>query len=63
MNKFVYTKAQSRVIGQEQLSPKIMKKSEVISDQPTDVVNYRVALMGLKTPLSLRLQKNVNFLG
>ena len=25
-NKFVYTKAQSRVIGQEQLCPKIMKK-------------------------------------
>ena len=24
-NKFVYTKAQSRVIGQEQLCPKIMK--------------------------------------
>ena len=26
VNKFVYTKAQSRVIGQEQLCPKIMKK-------------------------------------
>ena len=26
INKFVYTKAQSRVIGQEQLCPKIMKK-------------------------------------
>ena len=25
-NKFVYTKAQSRVIGQEQLRPKITKK-------------------------------------
>ena len=25
-NKFVYTKAQSHVIGQEQLCPKIMKK-------------------------------------
>ena len=25
-NKFVYTKEQSRVIGQEQLCPKIMKK-------------------------------------
>ena len=27
-NKFVYTKAQSRVIGQEQLCPKIMKKGK-----------------------------------
>ena len=51
-NKFVYTKAQSRVIGQEQLCPKIMKKmkfwtflkildkkaekSEVILDRLTD---------------------------
>ena len=28
-NKFVYTKAQSRVIGQEQLGPKIMKKMKL----------------------------------
>ena len=35
-NKFVYTKAQSRVIGQEQLCPKMMKKVKwVRTDRPT----------------------------
>ena len=31
INKFVYTKAQSRVIGQEQLCPKIMKKMKFLT--------------------------------
>ena len=35
-NKFVYTKLTVACIGQEQLCPKIMKKSEVISDRQTD---------------------------
>ena len=55
-NKFVYTKAQSRVIGQEQLCPKIMKKvkwfrTDRQTDRQTDRVNYRVALTRLKRPL------------